>query len=155
MCRPDKLRFRRPYKHPLDAPLQASRGQPHALIHQQRFQETGFASTGVCKALACLTSFRFLPFSFCCVYIYIESLQVQLQRPMQIFGSTKCCDMCCACIHPPNALPPDPTNMSVEMCTIVGSRWNELINTPITPSRPNMHVQKGQCSSKGACSDGS
>eukprot|EP00892_Ulva_mutabilis_P007914 jgi/Ulvmu1/5495/UM023_0031.1 len=42
---PDKLRFRKPYKYPLDAHLHQSNASQVVTIHQQSFKAEGFAST--------------------------------------------------------------------------------------------------------------
>ncbi len=49
--RPDKVRFDRPYLHPMRLPG----GEEIKLtVHQARFKEQGFASTGGCWVTACL-----------------------------------------------------------------------------------------------------
>ena len=43
---PDKLRFYRPYRHPLDASAETGASAQELIIHQGKFEHEGFASTG-------------------------------------------------------------------------------------------------------------
>lgn len=44
---PDKLRFRRPYRHPFEGNAQMGGLGQELVIHQSKFEHEGFASTGV------------------------------------------------------------------------------------------------------------
>lgn len=56
-CRPDKLRFQRPYLHPFDTNFKQQHNAGTLTIYQQSFKAEGFASTGMpcelCQAEEC------------------------------------------------------------------------------------------------------
>jgi hypothetical protein len=65
VCRPDKLRFHRPYKYLFDVPSKCLEGiqgsaADEVVIHQCQFQQEGFASTGGSCSVGVVRSFPFL-----------------------------------------------------------------------------------------------